>query len=72
MTTNLRALIFGIAATAAITLAFDALGAANAVQPIRLEGIEVHAHSYNFDSDGNLKVVRLEPVTVTARKNASE
>ncbi len=71
MTTNLRALIFGIAATAAITLTFDALGAAGSVQPIRLEAIEVRAHSYNFDSEGNLKVTRLDPITVTAHKNVN-
>jgi hypothetical protein len=72
MTTNLRALIFGIAATAALTLTFDALGAAHSVQSIRLDGIEVRAHSYNFDSDGNLKMICLDPITVTAHKVASE
>ena len=62
MNINLRALIFGIAAAAAMTLTFDALGASSGREVIRLDRIEVTAHRANFDADGNLKVIRMEPV----------
>ena len=72
MNTNLRALIFGIAAATAMSLAFDAIGAADAKQPIRLDRIHVTAHRDNFDSDGNLKVIRLDPIVVTAHKQFND
>ncbi len=68
MNINLRALIFGIAAAAAMTLTFDALGASRGKEVVRLEGITVIAHRDNFDAYGNLKVIRLDPVVVTAHK----
>ena len=35
----------------------------------RLDTVEVTAHRDAFDADGNLKVVRLAPVVVTAHKD---
>ncbi len=68
MNINLRALIFGIAAAAAMTLTFDALGASAGRDIVRLDRITVIAHHENFDAEGNLKVIRLDPVVVIARK----
>ncbi|MGI9024055.1 MAG: hypothetical protein ACR2GP_00435 [Burkholderiaceae bacterium] len=68
MNINLRALIVGIAAAAAMTLTFDAVGASRGREIVRLEGITVTAHRDNFDADGNLKVIRLDPIVVTAHK----
>ena len=62
MNINLRALIFGIAAAAVMTLTFDALGASWGRDIIRLDGVTVIAHHENFDAEGNLKVIRLEPI----------
>ena len=69
MNINLRALIFGIAAAAAMTLTFDALGASGSREVIRLDRVVVTAHRENFDAQGNLKVIRLDPVTVIAHKD---
>ena len=69
MNTNLRALIFGAAVAAALTVSLDTVTAAETPQIVRLDGIEVTAHRDNFDADGNLKVIRLEGVTVTAHKD---
>ena len=71
MNTNLRALIFGAAVAAALTITLDTVTAAESVDVIRLDAVEITAHRDAFDADGNLKVVRLEPVVVTARKNAN-
>ena len=68
MNINIRALIVGIAAAAAMSLTFDALGAARSRDVIRLDGITVIAHRENFDADGNLKAIRLDPVVVTGHK----
>ncbi len=70
MNINLRALIFGIAAAAALTLTFDAVGASRGRDIIRLDRIEITAHRENFDADGNLKVIRLEPIVVIGHKDA--
>jgi hypothetical protein len=72
MNTTLRALIFGAAVAAALTITLDTVVAAETAQVIRLEGIEVIAHRDAFDADGNLKVIRLEPVVVTAHKAVIE
>lgn len=64
MNINLRATIFGIAAAAAMTLTFDAVGAARGRKIIRLDRVEVIAHREHFDAEGNLKVIRLDPVVV--------
>lgn len=69
MNTNLRALIFGAAVAAALTVSLDTVTAAETSQIVRLDGIEITAHRDNFDTDGNLKVIRLEGVTVTAHKD---
>ncbi len=69
MNTNLRALIFGAAVAAALTISLDTVTAAEMPQVVRLDGIEVTAHRDNFDTDGNLKVIRLEGVAVTAHKD---
>ena len=70
MNINLRALIFGIAAAAALTLTFDAVGASRGRDIIRLDRIEITAHRENFDADGNLKVIRLDPIVVIGHKDA--
>jgi hypothetical protein len=69
MNTNLRALLFGAATAAILTVTLNAVYAAEPVQVIRLEGVEVIAHRDAFDADGNLKVVRLDAVTVIAHKD---
>ena len=71
MNINLRALVFGIAAAAAATLTFDAVGASREREIIRLDRIEVAAHRENFDSEGNLKVIRLEPIVVIGHKEVN-
>ena len=68
MNTNLRALVFGVAVAAALTITLDTVTAAESVEVIRLEGVQVTAHRDAFDADGNLKVIRLDPVVVTAHK----
>ena len=69
MNINLRALVFGTVVAATLTIAMDVV-AAETLQVVRLDGIEVTAHRDAFDADGNLKVIRLEPVVVTAHKTA--
>ena len=69
MNTNLRALIFGAAVAAALTVSLDTVTAAETPQIVRLAGIEVTAHRDHFDADGNLKVIRLEGVAVSAHKD---
>ena len=69
MTTTLRALIFGAAVAATMTLTLDTVTAAEPVQAIRLEGISVNAHRDAFDADGNMKVTRLDTIQVVARKS---
>ena len=68
MNTNLRALIFGAAVAVAMTLTLNTVFAAEKPAVIRLDGIEVTAHRDAFDAAGNLEVVRLETVVVTAKK----
>ena len=70
MNTNLRALIFGAAVAAALTVTLDTVTAAEPAEVIRLETIQVNAHRDAFDADGNMKVTRLETVVVTGRKDA--
>jgi hypothetical protein len=70
MTTTVRALIFGTAIAAVSALTLTAVFAAEPVQVVRLDGVTVTAHRDHFDCDGNLTVVELEPVMVTARKNS--
>lgn len=71
MNTNLRALVFGAAVAAALTITLDTVTAAETPDIIRLDTVEVTAHRDAFDADGNLKVMRLDPVVVTARKSVS-
>lgn len=71
MNTNLRALIFGAAVAAALTITLDTVTAAEPIDVIRLDAVEVTAHRDAFDADGNLKVVRLEPVVVIGHRNAN-
>ncbi len=68
MNTNLRALIFGAAVAAALTLTLDTVTAAEPLDVIRLEAVQVNAHRDAFDADGNMKVTRLETIVVTAHK----
>ena len=70
MNTNIRALLFGAAAAAALTLTLDTVTAAESPEIIRLDPIEVTSHRYLDDADGNLKVIRLDPIVVTARKDS--
>jgi hypothetical protein len=69
MNTNLRALLFGAAVAAALTITLDTVVAAEAPQVIRLDTVEVTAHRDAFDADGNLKVIKLDTIVVTAHKN---
>ncbi len=66
MNTNLRALIFGAVVAAALVITLDTVTAAEPVEVIRLEAVQVSAHRDAFDADGNLKVPRLDPVVITA------
>lgn len=68
MNTNFRALVFGAAVAAALTITLDTVVAAEPVPVVQLDGVTVTAHRANFDADGNLQVVHLEPVVVTAHK----
>lgn len=70
MNTNLRALIFGAAVAAALTITLDAVTAAEKIDVVHLAPIEVLAHRDAFDADGNLKVERIEGVPVFSHKDA--
>ena len=70
MNTNLRALIFGAAVAAALTITLDTVTAAEKSEVIRLAPIQVLAHRDAFDADGNLKAERLDTVQVVAHKDA--
>ena len=70
MNTNLRALIFGTAVAAALTIGLDTVTAAEPLEVIRLDTVQVIAHRDAFDADGNMHVTRLAPVTIIARKDA--
>ena len=70
MNTNLRALIFGAAVAAALTISLDTVTAAEPVEAIRLDTVQVIAHRDAFDADGNMHVTRLEPVMIIAHKDA--
>ncbi len=69
MNINLRALVFGAAVAAALTASLN-VAAAERVQVIRLDGIEVTAHRA-VDADADAGVVRLDPIMVTAHRNAA-
>lgn len=64
MTTTLRAVLFGAAVAAALTVTLDTVTAAEraastaATEVIRLDTIHVVAHRDAFDADGNLKAGR--------------
>ena len=64
MNTNLRALIFGAAVAAALTIAMNAVYASEPLEVIRLDTIEVTAHR-----DARVEVIRLDPIVVTAHKD---
>ncbi len=68
MNTNLRALIFGTAVAAALTITLDTVVAAEPLHVTRLDAVQVTGHRADFDTDGNLKVTRLERISVIAHK----
>lgn len=70
MNTNLRALVFGAAVAAVLTITLDTVVAAEPMHVTRLDGVTVNAHRDAFDADGELKVIRLAAVVVSAHKNA--
>ncbi len=70
MNTNLRAILFGTAVAAALTITLDTVTAAETPVIVRLDPVHVTAHRDAFDADGNLKVIRLDPVFVTAHRDA--
>jgi hypothetical protein len=67
MNINLRALVFGTAVAAALTVTMNVV-AAETPQAIRLDAVTVRAHRAAFDADGNLKAIQLEPVVVIAHR----
>ena len=69
MNTNLRALIFGAAVAAALTITLDTVVAAEKPEVIRLDTVQVIAHRDAFDANGDMKVQRLEAVQVIAHKD---
>ena len=72
MNTNLRAILFAVSVTAVLTIAIDNVVAAETTPVYRLDAIEITAHRDNFDSEGALKTVHLEPVFVTGHKAVAE
>ena len=79
MNTNLRALLFAAVTTAtvaaALTVTLDTVVAAEPVRVapqnvVRLDAVQVTGHRDHFDADGNLKVIRLEQISVVAHKAA--
>ncbi len=70
MNTTLRALLFGTAVAAALTITVDTVTAAEEPAVVRLDAVEVTAHRDAYDADGNLRVIRLDPVVVTAHRVA--
>ena len=70
MTTTFRAVLFGAAVAAALTISLDTVTAAESTEVVRLEAIQVNAHRDAFDADSNMKVTRLEPIVVLAHKQA--
>lgn len=70
MNTNLRALIFGATVTAALTITLDTVFAAEPQAVTRLDAVQVTGHRDAFDADGNIKVIRLEQVSVIAHKSS--
>jgi hypothetical protein len=66
MNTNLRALIFGAAVAAALTITLDTVTAAEKVEVIHLDRVEVVAHRDHFDADGNLKAAYVQTSTSAA------
>ncbi len=58
MNTNLRAILFGAAVAAALTIALDTVAAervASTTQVVRLGAVQITAHRDAFDAAGNLK-----------------
>ena len=70
MNTNLRALIFGAVVAVATIVTLDTVTAAEPLEVVRLDAVQVNAHRDAFDPDGSMKVVHLDPVVVTGRKIA--
>jgi hypothetical protein len=70
MNINLRALVFGAAVAAALTVTMNVV-AAERTEVTRLDGVQVTAHRDAFDADGNLKAIRLDPVVVIAHRTAT-
>ena len=70
MNINLRALIFGTAVAAALTVTMNTVAAAEPVQVIRLDTVQVVGHRVAFEADRTVDVVRLDPVVVTAHHGA--
>lgn len=61
MTSTLRAVLFGAAVAAALTVTLETVTAAEraaSVEVIRLDTVHVVAHRDAFDADGNLKAGR--------------
>jgi len=70
MNTNFRAILFGSAVAALLTVTMNTVTAAEQVPVVHLDGVTVTAHRDHFDADGNVKVVQLDGVVVTGRKAA--
>ena len=69
MNINLRALVFGTAVAAALTVTINVV-AAEAPQVIRLDTVEIVRHRDVAAVDGALQVTRLDTVVVTGRRTA--
>jgi hypothetical protein len=69
MNINLRALVFGAAVAAALTVTMNVV-AAERTEVTCLDRVQVTAHRDAFDADGNLKPIRLDPVVVIAHRTA--
>jgi hypothetical protein len=65
MNINLRALVFGVAVAAAMTVTIDSVVAAESTRVVRLDTIEVTAHR---DAVDEADVVHLDTIHVTAHK----
>jgi hypothetical protein len=67
MNINLRALVFGVAVAAAMTVTIDSVVAAESPRVVRLDTIEVTSHR-SVDDVAEVDVVHLDPIVVTAHK----
>lgn len=70
MNATLRALLFGTAVAAALTVTVGTVTAAETPRVVRLDAVSVVAHHDAFDADGNVKAIRLEPIVVTGHRDA--